>query len=863
MNRWTRLAMLLYPRRWRQRYGMEVETLIDDTGGGWRVVADVARQALLMRTRDHLRRLVAAPVFTITAVATLAIAIGANTVIFTIVNGLLLRPLPFPQPEALVGVWHHAPGFVSFPLNQAAFTYFTYRDEATTFEDIGLWMNSRASVIGRGEPEDLPALMVTDGTLPLLRVRPSAGRLFTEADDVPGSRETVMISHAYWLRAFQGSAAAIGQSLIVDGHAREVIGVLPDRFRLLQHAPDLVLPLRLNRAQTQIGLFRYQGVGRLKPGVSIEQATADLARLIPGMPDRFPIPTGFSREMYKAFRMAPEIHPLRDDLTGSVSGMLWIVFGAVGLLLIVACANVANLFLLRGENRRREFAVQLALGSGRARVAGQLLGEALTLSLGSGLLAIAIAHAGLRFLQRTAANQIPLIGEMTIDPTTIGFAMMLAILAGVAFCALPIIRFTRPNLPEALRENGRGSSDAHGRHRTRNALVVAQVAIALVLLVGATLMVRTFVAIRDVKPGFANGENVLTLRINIADAVSPDPVATARLHEQIVHRIADIAGVQNAALTSSITTDGANRRDPVFVEGLVGEDGRMPPVRRMKWVSPGYYQTMGDQIIAGRDFTWPDVLEHREVAIISDSLACETFGRAQAALGRRVRSNPNSPWREIVGVAGNEHDDGPTRPPTPMIYWPYLQEGHAPGRITVERALVYAVRSDRVRDAGLLRDIQQAMWAVNPTLAISRVETVEDVYRRATAQGSLTLMILLIASAVTLLLGIVGVYGVIAYVVAQRRREVGIRLALGATGQDVIRLFLGRGLAIVAIGLAIGTIAAIAGSSALSTLLFGVDRLDVSVYGLAIATLAIVAGLAIWLPARQAATTEPGIVLRN
>jgi hypothetical protein len=280
-------------------------------------------------------------------------------------------------------------------------------------------------------------------------------------------------------------------------------------------------------------------------------------------------------------------------------------------------------------------------------------------------------------------------------------------------------------------------------------------------------------------------------------------------------------------------------------------------------VSPGYYQTMGNPIVAGRDFTWPEVLGHREVAIISDSLAREIFGSAPAALGRRLRASPTSPWREIVGVAGNEYDDGPTRPPTPIVYWPFLQENHAPGRVTVERALVYAVRSDRVRDAGLLRDIQQAVWAVNPALPISRVETVDDVYRRATAQGSLTLTVLMIASGVTLLLGVVGVYGVIAYVVAQRRREVGIRLALGATRQDVVGLFLGRGLAVVAIGLAIGTLAAVFGSSALNTLLFGVDRLDVTVYGGAAIALAVVAGVAIWLPARQAATTPPGIILRS
>jgi putative ABC transport system permease protein len=861
MNRLARLAMLVYPRRWRQRYGAELEALIEDSGGGWQVLLDVTRAALFARTRDHIRRLAAAPAFTVTAMLTLAIAIGANTLIFGVVNGLLLRPLPFAQPDTLVGVWHVAPGFMPGPLNQAAFTYFTYREEATSFEDIGLWLNRSATVAGRGEPEELAGLYVTDGTLPILRVRPVLGRPFSSADDAPGSRETVIISHAYWQRAFQSAPAAIGQSLLVDGRAREVIGVLPERFRFLEHVPDLVLPLRLNRAEAQIGLFRYQGVARLRPGVTIEQASADLARLIPGMPDRFPIPAGFSREMYDAFRMAPEIHPLREDLAGDVSGTLWIVFGAVGLLLLVACANVANLFLLRGENRRREFAVQLALGAGRARIAGQLLGEALTLSIGSGVLGVGLAQAGLRLLQSTAATPIPLIADMAVDVPMIAFAIALSAAAGVMFCILPILRFTSPDLPVALKENGRGSSD--GRQRTRNLLVVAQVAVALVLLVGSMLMVRTFLAIRDVPPGFVDGENVLTMRINIADAVAADPVAAARMHQQILAGMAAIPGVQHAAQSSSITMDGANRRDPVFVEGVIGEDGRMPPVRRMKWVSPGYYQTMGNPLVAGRDFTWPDILERREVAIISNNLARELFGNAESALGRRLRASPTMAWREIVGVVGDEHDDGPARPATPIVYWPFLQENYAPSRITVERALIYALRTDRVQEAGFLREVQQAVWAVNPSLPLSRIETVDDVYHRATAQSSFTLVVLAIAAAVTMLLGVVGIYGVIAYVVAQRRREVGIRMALGASAPDVLRLFMGRGLAIVAAGLAAGTVAAIAGSSALTTLLFGVDRLDLSVYACAIAALAAIGALAIWLPARQAANTPPGIILRS
>ncbi len=309
--------------------------------------------------------------------------------------------------------------------------------------------------------------------------------------------------------------------------------------------------------------------------------------------------------------------------------------------------------------------------------------------------------------------------------------------------------------------------------------------------------------------------------------------------------------------------DGANRQDPVFVEGVIGEDGRMPPMRRMKWISPGYYATMGNPLVAGRDFGWSDVIERRAVGIVSENFAREVFGTAQAAIGRRMRASPTSPWREIIGVVGNEHDDGPTRPATAIVYWPLLQENHAPSRVTVERALVYAIRTDRVGDVGLLHDIQQAVWTINPSLPISRIETVEDVYRRATAQGAFALVVLAIAAAVTLLLGVVGIYGVVAYVVVQRQREVGIRMALGATAPEVVRLFLGRSLAVVAVGLAAGTAAAVAASSALSSLLFGVDRLDVAVYVLAIVLLAAVATIATWLPARRAARTPPAFVLRG
>jgi predicted permease len=870
MTWWMRLVVRLYPGEWRDRYQDELEAVIEQTGPGWRPALDLARGAAVMqfaaglgRVRHHTRRLWATPAFTLTALATLAIAIGANALLFALVHGVLFKPLPFAAPERLVGVWHAAPGLVPGPLNQAAFTYFTYREAATAFEDIGLWSGGTATVTGRGDPEELETLGVTDGTLPLLGVGPELGRSFTAADDAPGSRETVILSRDYWQRAFGGSPAALGQSLMVDGRAREVIGVLPAGFALLRQTPDLVLPLRLDRATVQIGLFRHQGIARLKPGVTLAQANADLARLIPGMPDRFPIPAGFSRAMYDDFKMAPDVHPLAQDLVGDVSSMLWVLFGAVGLLLLVACANVANLFLVRTEGRRQEMAVELALGAGLRRIAGQLVGEALLLSLVSAVTGLLLAAGGLQVLRAVAPARLPRLDEVAIDPVVAAFALALAAVAGVLFGVTPIVKYGRPELATALKSGGRGSSDDAARQRLRQLLVASQVAVALTLLVGSALLLRTFTAARDVAPGVADPEAVLTVRIAIPEAVIADPLATARAHEQIVRRLAEVRGVQSVGQTSSITMDGANRKDPLFAEGVNEAGGQMPPLRRMKWIAPGYFAVIGNPLLAGRDITWEDVHDRRPVAVVSVTLARELFGDAAAAIGRRVRPSPNGPWREVVGVVGAEHDDGPLRPATPIVYWPFQQEGYAPGRVTVERALTYALRTDRVHDTGLLRDVQLAVWAVNPTLPLARVETAQEVFDRTTAQLSFTLVALAVAAAVTLLLGVVGIYGVIAYVVAQRRREVAIRMALGADAGSVVGLFLRHGLTTVAIGLAAGAGLSVLSTRALAAWLFEVSPLDPLAYASAVALLGSVALVAVWIPARAATRVAPGLALRG
>jgi predicted permease len=811
--------------------------------------------------KHALRRLAANPIFSLTALVTLGLAIGANALIFSVVNGVLLKPLPFASPDRLVGVWHVAPGVMAGDLNQSPATYLTYRDEHV-FEDIGMWADGAASVTGRGEPERVDSLSVTDGTLPLLGVRPALGRIFTPEDDAPGSAPTVLLSHDYWLRVFGGSPTAIGQSLVIDGEPTQVIGVLPQGFRFLREHPALVLPFRLDRAKVFVGNFSYQGLARLKPGTTIAQASADMARLIPGIPDRFPMPPGFSREMYKETRLAPNVRPLKQDVVGNIGNMLWVLLGAVGIVLLVACANIANLFLVRAEGRQQELAIRSALGASRGQVIGELLAEAFTLSAGAGLLGLALAYGGLRLLLALNPSQLPRLDEIALDPIVIGLVLLASAGAALLFGLIPVAKYANPQVSTTLKEGGRGSSDGRERHRARHTLVVAQVALALVMLVGSGLMLRTFVAMRDVQPGFAAPDEVFTMRIAIPDTVVKDPLQAAATHEQILRRIEALPGVTSVGLASSMPMDGINSNDPVWVEDKPGPEGQMPPIRRYKWVTPNFFGTVGTPLVAGRDISWDDMQTRRPVAVVSESLAREYWGGAPAALGRRIRNSPTNPWREVVGVVGDVRDDGVTKGAVPTVYWPMTMKDFWESEDFVQRWMSYAIRTPRVRTAGFIKDVQQAVWGVNPNLPLARPRTLGAIYDQSMAETTFALVIIGIAAGVTLLLGLVGLYGVIAYIVAQRRREVGIRMALGAGGSDVQRMFVWRGLQLAGIGLAVGIGVALAVTRGLSSILFGVSPFDPVTYAVVVLVLALVALVATWLPARQASLVDPAVALR-
>jgi putative ABC transport system permease protein len=814
------------------------------------------------RLRRTVRRLFRTPVFAAVAILTLALGIGANTAIFSVVNGVLLKPLPFNAPDRLVGVWHAAPGMNIPLLNQSPATYFTYRDEGRVFEDIGMWDNTSVSVTGAGEPERIEALLVTDGTLGVLRVEPLLGRRFSREDDSPGTPERAILTHAYWQRKFGADQGVVGRQVTIDGTPREIIGVLPPGFTFLGTNPQVVLPFRFNRAEVFIGNFSYQAVARLKPGATIEQANADIARMLPIVIERFPLPNGFTRQMFEETRMAPNVRPLSADVIGDVGQVLWVLLGTVGIVLLIACANVANLFLVRAEGRQQELAVHAALGAGWRRIAWELLSESLVLAIAGGALGLLLAEAGIRTLVAIAPDGLPRVNEIGIDGPVLAFTAVISVVAGLLFGLLPVLKFARPQLASALKEGGRASSDGRERHRARNALVIAEIALAVVLLVGSGLMMRTFQAMRQVDPGFTAPGQVITMRVSVPESLVAGHEQTARLHEQIVGRIEQIPGVTSVGISSSITMDGYDSNDPIFVEDFPGPGGRIPPLRRFKWIGENYFETMGNRLIAGRTLQWPDIYNRNHVVVVTENFAREYWKDPSAAIGRRIRNNPKNPWRTIVGVVADARDDGVSRPAPAIVYWPMLLGDFWDAKDWVSRTMGYAIRTERAGSPTLLKEIQQAVWSVNPNLPVASVRTLEKIRSESMAQTSFALVMLGIAAGVALLLGVVGIYGVISYVATQRTREIGIRIALGAAHRDVTGLFLRQGLLLALAGIVLGVVASAAVTRFMAAMLFGVSAMDPLTYVAVAIGLGGTALLTSYLPAARAARTDPAIALR-
>jgi predicted permease len=810
-----------------------------------------------------LRRLRKSPGFGITVLLTLAIGIGANTAVFTVVDTILLKPLPYPQSEQLVAVWLHAPGAAGLAnfaegLRLSPSMYLTFAEHNRTFQSIGVWVSGTANVTGIAQPEEVHTTYISDGVLQTLNTPPAEGRWILTTDQVPRSHEVAMLSYGYWQRRFGGDPSVIGRNIQVDSQTREIIGIMPRGFEVLNQEFDLLIPLGFDPRHQILAGFSFNGIARLKPGVTIGEADADIARMLDIWMDSWTNNDGGDPHFYKTWKISGAIRPMKQEVIGNVGSALWLVMGTIGVVMLIACANVANLLLVRIEGRQQELAIRAALGAGRARIAREVLGECVLLALIGGLVGIGIAEAGLRLVAAIGPANLPRLHEISVDARSIAFTLGLSLFSALLFGSIAALKSMRPAGSLAHVSAGRTASASRERQRGRNLLVMAQVAMAMVLLISAVLMIRTMAALRGVDPGFADANHVQTLRIAIPQQLIADAQTTARFENDIADKLAPIPGVNSAGFAREVPLDGLEPAwNNIFIEGQDARAGSAP-MRLFNYISPGYFQTAGTRLVAGRDYTWTDIYRLRPVGIISENLARESWGSASAAIGKHLRIMPTQPWIEVVGVAQDVHQNGVDEAAPATVYWPVMVKvPYENNSIYTQRAVTFVVHSGRAGTESLRSEIQQAVWQVNGNLPVASMETLGEIYSRSMARTSFTLVMLAIAGAMALALSLIGIYGVISYAVSQRTREIGIRLALGAQKGELRWMFVRSALALTGVGVVIGLGAAAAVGRMLGTLLFGVNPLDPLSFAAVPFILAAAAALASFLPASRAASVNP------
>jgi len=815
--------------------------------------------------KQVLRRLLRAPLFTSIILITLSVGIGANAVVFGVVEGVLLKPLSYPHPEQLIGIWHSATGIGFDELNMAPFLYFTDREQSKTLQDVGMYNGDSLSITGVGQPEHVNGLDVTDGTLPMLGVKPVLGRLFTRQDDSASAPKTILLSHAYWQRKFGGDTSVVGRTLTVDGTAREIIGVLPRDFTFLDdYDAAIFLPMQIDRSKVKLGNFSFRGIARMKPGVTLKQANADIDRLLPIAISSFPAPDGFPAGIFASAKIRANLHTLKHDVIGDIGNVLWVLMGSIVVVLLVACANVANLLLVRVEGRRQELAVRSALGAGRTSITAGLLIESLVLGIAGGIIGLALAFGALRLLVSFAPTGLPRLHEIGISLPVLLFTLVATLFVSVVIGMLPVLKYSGISMYTGLREGGRSGTQTRERQRARKVLVVIQVALALVLLICSGLMIRTFRALANVSPGFADPASLDHFRIYIPEGSIPeaDEERVLRTEQAIADKLAAIPNVSSAAFSTEIPMDGHDSNDPIFAQDRTYREGELPPIRRFIFVSPGYFSTMNTPLAAGRELTWAETYQKRPVALVSENLAREYWGSAENAIGKKIRVGTTDDWREIIGVSRDVYYDGVSKKAPSTVYWPIWRDRFEGQKESVNRGITFVVRSPRAGSAAFLSQVQQAVRSVNGELPLAETGTVGELYTKSMARTSFTLIMLCVAGSMALLLGIVGIYGVISYAVSQRTREIGIRMALGAQRDHLTGMFVRQGLLLAGIGAIFGVGAAFATMRFMASILFKVSPMDPLTYAFSTIAVMGIALLACYLPSRRASQVNPVNALR-
>jgi putative ABC transport system permease protein len=783
------------------------------------------------------------PSFTLVAIITLALGIGANTTIFSFVNGILLRSLPYPQPERLVMLDETAlkRGITSMGVSYPNFL--DWREQNRVFEDIAAYDTSSLALTGSGEPEQLQGANIGHGLFEILRVAPLMGRTFTEEEDRPNNDTVVILSHGLWQRRFGGDPEIIGQSIMLNARPRTVIAVMPPDFRFPE-VSEFWVPLALDTKTYTRNDHGLEAVARLKDGVSIEQARAEMNDIAEHIEQQNPVTNE---------GLGVSLMGMHQALAGDYRQALVILLSVVGCVLLVACANVANLMLVRATTRQKEIAIRAALGASRWRIVRQLLTESLLLGAAGGALGLLLAVWGLDLLLAAIPIKLPFWMKFGLDLRVLGFTLSVSLLTGLGFGILPALQASRTNLNETLKEGGRSAAGT-GRQRSRSLMVVAEIALSLVLLVGAGLMMRSFLRLQQVNPGL-NPAGVMTMRINLPRVRYTEAARRTAYYRQLMERLRSLPGVEAAGAVSTLPLSGGWWGRSITVEGFPVLSVGQAPLIQHNVITPGYFRTLGIPLLEGRDFTDADTENGPKITIIDEHLAREYWPN-ESPLGKRIRFGPpedNEPWHTIVGVVGavrHERLEATTRN---SVYLPHTE-------IPIG-GLSLAVRT-AAQPERLIEPVREQIRELDPDLPITSVRTMEEVVARSVWQPRLYTILFGIFAAVALLLAAVGLYGVMAYTVTIRTHEIGLRVALGARPGDVMKLIAGQGIKLALIGVASGLIAASLLTRLMTSLLFSTSANDpLTFIGIA-ALLTLVALLACWIPARRATKVDPMVALR-
>jgi len=809
---------------------------------------------LMSDLRLAVRSLAKAPRFTAVAVFTLALGIGANTAIFSVVNGVLLEPLEFEDSERLVNVWSTAPGlgYDQFPVSPDI--YFAYARESAAIPAMALHQRFSGNITEDGEPERVTGAIASHTLFSTLGVAPALGRVYTADEDLPDTPPVVVLSHALWQRRFGGDRAALGRTLQIDGRAREIIGVMPAGFDFPE-AAEFWLPLGLDPADANAGTFAYNAIGRLGPGATPAAAQEGLVSILARFGATLREQDDGSAT-YAAFldngRYAPVVHAMKEDLVGDLERPLWILLGTVGFVLLISCANVANLVLIRAEARRRETAVRVAIGATRSTIARHALIESAVVAAAGAGLGLLVAWVAVPLVLTQAPPEIPRLDEVGVDGAALAFTGAITVLATVLFGLPPALRFSRPEALGALKQGSRGTA---GRERgtTRKLLVAAQTSLALVLLVGSGLLVRSFQRVLSSDMGFQS-EDRLTFGVFLPEARYRASSDVVGFHEQLRERLATIPGVRSVGLTSALPL-GSTPGTAHVIEGQETEPGQLPPMIHYAYVGPGYMEAMGLRLREGRTLDRRDLSDAAGSVVVSATIADQFW--PDGALGARLRQSGDSAWYEVVGVVAPVVQENVRDAPRPMAYYPMLAPDSHLGEL---RAVSYVVEGPSAES--LTTAVRAAVWELDSDLPVADMRTMDEIIADSVIELSFTTFTLAIAALLALVLGAVGLYGVLSYSVAQRTQEIGVRMALGAQTGEVLGMIVREGARTQLVGLALGLAGAAALTRVLQGLLFGVEALDPLTFAATSALLLAVGLVAAYLPARRAARLDPVASMR-